>query len=741
VRYLAALALSMWLFISLGASAWAQTPPTPTPTPGQVPGSPDDLAALTALRGLTRLSDLGFGDQRATGTRSQQEFFFPGPGDFALGENSTLTIELSHSNLIVPDRSTVSVILNDRPLRAIYLDQSNTSGARYDIRVPKDVIKKDFNLLRLEYAMTLGQECEDPNNPALFAVLLAKSQLALDFATSPPVPVLDSPNLSAYPYPFYRAGYPLVAPVTIVLPDEPSNAELTAAYRIATDMASRVSFDLATLRIRQLRNLSTAERAESQLIMIGAPARLPLVRDVLASSTVNAAADNSLRRADAPVAADHGVIVLAASPWNRSLRALAITGQTDQALARDVDALTNPEPAALLAGPETILTDAVRVEQSTAQFLTEFNFAQAGFADRNITSVDAFNLAFTAPHAAAGADGQIDLIISTPEGLDRRRSNIVVELNGQQVQTVELKDSQTRRASYRVHLPGDALRIGPNTLRFRTSLYTQDTNAYGRCGQLAFERVWAIVHEDSAISLPETPDDGTAGISTSLASLPFPFAGLSGLQDTTFVVDPGSPAALRGGMLSAIALGRRAGARTRFDVQQASSATAASVGDRHVVLVGIPPSAPLRPEVERVLPLVFGPEGSRALVTDDDKLTEILDSSRVGALQVAPVPWAPGRRLLSVSGSDDQSLSWVTDGLTARPFEGNVALMQSPTDVSTFSLERLTNEELEGELRDRFTRRESLISQLAAYALIGGGAAFMLIAWALRDRLRGRLRR
>ena len=132
-------------------------------------------------------------------------------------------------------------------------------------------------------------------------------------------------------------------------------------------------------------------------------------------------------------------------------------------------------------------------------------------------------------------------------------------------------------------------------------------------------------------------------------------ARIRGDLDTTFVVEPGNPTALRCGMLTAISLGRRAGARSRFDVQLAREATSKTIGDRHVVIVGLPPNAPLSGDVGKVLPLVFGPGGSRALVAKDAKLTEILDTARLGALQETAVPWAANRRLLSVGGQDDES--------------------------------------------------------------------------------------
>ena len=192
-------------------------------------------------------------------------------------------------------------------------------------------------------------------------------------------------------------------------------------------------------------------------------------------------------------------------------------------------------------------------------------------------------------------------------------------------------------------------------------------------------------------------------------------------------------------MLATIALGRRISPRHDIDVQTAAAATSETIGDRHVVAIGLPPDAPLRAELERVLPLLFRPDGSRALVEEDETLTEVLGAERLGAIQEAQVPWSPDHRVLSLDATDDTALGWVTEALTVRTFTGNVALMQSPTRVSTFALERLDPGALEAELIDRFTEEETRARTLAAFLLIGGGAAALLTVWALRGRLRARL--
>ena len=696
--------------------------------------APDDRAATVAKdppKGLTTLRDLGFDEVRATGSRPVQDFFFPGPGGFALGESSTLTVEFSHSNLLLPQESTVNVALNDRPLRAIALDDSNVDLGVVEIELPRDLIAKDFNKLSLEYAMTLGLECEDPRHPALFATVLPTTRLALVFADDPPVPLLEPPNLSDYPYPFFRGGYPVVAPVVIVVPNNPVASELTAAYRLAANLAARVFFDLKVLDVRLAGTLTESDLREHQLIVLGALARQPLLRDLLPRTAVREQGGVLLREGQ-PLAREAGLLAIVESPWNPTLRAMLVTGASEEGFIRGVGALTSAEGSALFAGREVVLTEPIIPSTASREFLAAFTVEQLGVPTTTIRGASGkFDISFSAPALAPGGTAQMDLIVSTPQVLDRQRSNVVVELNSEVVQTIELNNSETRRASYRMSLPTDLLRVGQNFLSFRASLYTSDP-LFGPCFPGAAERTWITFHSDSAIQLPES---GQVSAGADLSSLPFPFAGLLGITETTLVVDPTRPVSLRGGMLAAITIGRRVVARHDLEVVPAQVATPDSIGQRHVVAIGVPQDVPLRAEINQVLPLLFLPDGSRALVEEDETLTEVLGADRLGAIQEAQVPWAPDHRILSLDGTDDTALGWATQALSERGFTGNVALLQSPTRVSTFALERLDIEEIEAELVDRFTAKESRARTLAAFLLIGAGAGILLAIWALRERL------
>ena len=719
------------------------TAASPSPTLGATAGTttaattdatPEKPARLVTIDGL------GFADTRETGARVSRDFFFLGSGDFPLGDKSKVILDISHSNLLKPEDSTVTIVLNDLALHSIRLDGSNINPTRYEVPIPRSAIQRGFNRLTFQFAMAIDQSaCADPNHPALYATLLKDTGLLIDFATDPPIPQLDPPDLAAYPYPFFKAGYPVVAPVDIVVPDNANQAELTSAYRLAANLAAQVSFNLNLLQLRRVSELTDVERSTHQLIVIGTPDRNPLVTPILATSPVRYTAGAGIVRNGQPVSADVGVLVEQPSPWNATFRALAVTGGSDGAVTRDADALTNAQPTALLAGPDSLLTEAVA--KPAASVLNDiFTFQQTGYGTTTVSSADADQrIGFSAPAPAPGTSGELDLIVSTPDSLDRGRSNVIVSLNGQDVDTVVLDQQQPHRASYKVTLPADAFRVGPNTLTLRPTLYAPAVTVAGPCVSTAPERAWATFHDDSAIKLPPA---AAAGEGVTLASLPFPFASLAGLRNTFIVVDPTHPASLRDGMLATIALGRRFGAQNEFQVISATDASQDTIGDNNIVAVALPADSAIDQALSKVLPLQLRPDGTRALVEQQGGvLTQILASARLGGVQEAQVPWAPTRRVLAINGTDDTALGWAATALTNQGLDGNVALFQAADQVNTFSLQRVSDAQLQKQLQERFKPQEARGRTIIAFLLIGGGAALLLGLWGARGRLRPNLRR
>ena len=653
----------------------------------------------------------------------------PGRGDFDLEGRSRLTLFLAHSNLLIPQLSSVTVSVNGRALTSIPLLRADAIGARHDIEMPNSILQQDFNRLSLQFSMSLGIECHDPLDPALWATVLKESFQELGFAGSPPVPHQEPARLSTYPYPFFRGGYPPAAPVTIVIPSEPVGAEVAAAYRLAADLSQRVTIDPTLLDVALASSLSPEALASRQLIILGTPERQPLLREVLPSNT--SIQEGAALPDGRKLAATDGYLHIGESPWNPALRVLSVTGAGEAAVLRGIDALTTPEASALLTGTNAVLVESVKDNTRRDELPTGVTFAQRGIPDHTAVGlIDSSEVTFVAPVLAPSQHATLDLIVSTPDSLDRGRSNLVLELNDARIETVTLRNTQQQRASYRIDLPADRLRVGTNTLRLRTTLYPFEVGTNRVCDSIAPERLWVIYHRESTITFPSAGGLLPAGRFSTLAELPEPFAGPLGLRETTFVITPERRASLRGGMNVALALARRGPTN---DLRVILPQEPAAVGDRHLVTVGLAADTVVGKRVAGALPLAFGAGSVRALTERDALLAALAGSGQMAAIQIAPAPWGNGRGILAFDATDDTALTWTTAAITREALTGNIAVFRSATSITP-----LTIAWAGAGGSSAADLQQARIRALGAFAPAAGIALLLLAAWYLVPRLRRR---
>lgn len=682
-----------------------------------------------APRSVSRLLDLGFTDLRAVGERPTLEVFFPGRGDFDLQGRSRLTLFLAHSNLLIPQLSSVTVSVNGRALTSIPLLAADAIGARYDIEVPNSILRQDFNRMSLQFALSLGIECHDPLDPALWTTVLKESFQELGFAGDPPVPHQEPPRLDTYPYPFFRSGYPLAAPVTIVIPPDPLGDEIAAGYRLAADLSQRVTIEPKLLDVALASSLTPDVLASRQLIILGTPDRQPLLREVLPATT--SLQEGATLPDGRKLAVTDGYLHISESPWNSALRVLSVTGAGMPAVLRGIDALTTPEASALLTGTDAVLVEPVNDNTRRDETSTGVTFAQRGIPDHTAVGlIDTSEVTFVAPVLAPSQHATLDLIVSTPDSLDRGRSNLVLELNDARVETVTLRNAQQQRASYRIELPGSQLRVGTNTMRIRTTLYPFEVGTNRICDSIAPERLWATYHRESAITFPSTAGLPPGRFST-LAELPEPFAGPIGLRETTFVITPERRASLRGGMSIALALARRGPTNDLRVILPHEAAD--KVGDRHLVTVGLAADSVVGKQLAGALPLAFGAGSVRALTERDALLAALAGSGPMAAIQIAPAPWGNGRGILAFDATDDTALVWATSAITRESLTGNVAVFRSATSITPLTIAWAGATGIPAA-----DLRQAQLRALTAFAPVAGIALLLLAAWYLGPRLRRR---
>ena len=76
--------------------------------------------------------------------------------------------------------------------------------------------------------------------------------------------------------------------------------------------------------------------------------------------------------------------------------------------------------------------------------------------------------------------------------------------------------------------------------------------------------------------------------------------------------------------------------------------------------------------------------------------------------------------------------------IVERSLDGNVALLQSATQINTFDLQRVAIGSPEDILEDRFTAQDTRLRTIISISLIAAGALLVLVLYAFRRRIRPR---
>jgi hypothetical protein len=248
-----------------------------------------------------------------------------------LGEGSYITLITSHFPAAPDKPSTLEIEVNGRLVSAVSLTQENAASHRTHIDLPPGTLGSQANtiVVRLE----TGATCDDPGS-TLKVVVDERSILSFGYQQTS-----YAADVARYPLPFAEQSL-LSVPVTLVLEDQPTVTQLSAAATLAASLGK------ATKGRADLRAISASEfddsYADHHLIFVGRPRNHALL-DAL---------DPAAAITNTTLEASQGHLEQRTSPWNEHRVLLIVSGRNDAAIANACQALSyqNRPAAAYDAG-------------------------------------------------------------------------------------------------------------------------------------------------------------------------------------------------------------------------------------------------------------------------------------------------------------------------------------------------------------------------------------------------------
>lgn len=651
---------------SVGAAKQQSASPVATPidleaaTPAASP-----IGSATNATGVT-FRELGYGDLTAQMMDSSLSYFFPRPAGTTVSGNAELRLIYSHSPLLVPDRSTMTVVVNGQSLTSVLLTGENQNRAELSVPLPLDALTGEVLAVTLRFHLRLTRdECEEVQNAALWATVHGDSTLSL--ATSPSSDAVGLEDLDAL---FTPTGVD-PTPITLVLPPDPSPEELEAAGLIAFQIGRWAG---AVQRDPVLAYAATeGDLPDGPAIVIGTGAALTpegwgSVRWV----------GETFMIADETLPAEHGVLAIRMGSGPQ----LLVSGTTPGAVLSAATAVVRPELRHLLAGGQVAVagTSVPPIDGVYAWREGAASFAQLGVERRDVAGIGEHFLDVTFDRPAEWVlrdGGSLLLDLETSPSARTETSWVAVSVNGTLIGTQALRPRGVGASNrYTFVLPAGLLNSdlqGQPVRRLALQVRIFLDAERDVCEPVDPAGAWAALLPTSAWILPH---DEHAGLD--LGRFPAPVLAANG-EVPVSVVLPDAPSAsqLTAGLSMQAAMGRWAtNAQTVLPrLVWAGSVTEDEREATNLVLIGGPESNTLTQLAAAERPEAF--DSPHAAVIDP--------AAARGEVRLLRSPWAEERTVLVVSTNDPARIAEVAEALTESDvvlqLQGQLATVQRDLPV------------------------------------------------------------
>ncbi len=260
------------------------------------------------------------------------EFDFRALPDDKFDPGNVMNLVYSYSAQVNPLTSMIEVQLDGVPLQGKRLS-SETGATRDNLKVtlPPERLKPYSKLqVRIQLDPRERRSCSRATDQQLWGTIHADTQFNLNRRHA-----VTLPDLQLLQY-----GFPFAAPqdlsrTAVVVPDQPSVADLQVMLEFAERMGRISRAESVQLDAYRGKQLPEAERKNRHLVAIGTQATLPLPQ-VFQEPQGFSLQPLSMRRRDATMVQTlpdgQGVVKAIVSPWNPDRVLLALSAQSDAGL-------------------------------------------------------------------------------------------------------------------------------------------------------------------------------------------------------------------------------------------------------------------------------------------------------------------------------------------------------------------------------------------------------------------------
>ncbi len=466
---------------------------------------------------------------------SQYEAQFTKPSTWQVASSSALYLEFQHSIELLPNRSWLQVIVNDKVIKHIPLTKENTEGTKMTIPLPVELLK-DFNRLTFRVQQHYTDKCEDPLDKSLWTQILPATKIIFNY--NPVVPKVD---LGTYPYPIIDPLTYSPAKVHYITSKLASEKELQAlayvnvhlAQQAQThEMESRVTFDDPT------------GPDNEHVVFVGKGANLPQVSQYQSAFGNYALQGGQWVNTSTgqPLSGDQGLILFFQAPGSKEHTVLIVTGNSDEAVMKAAAYLTlRPKDTTLLGGAKEIPPGWSPPGNRTAK-VPRFvesqtrSFKDLGFRIEEVHKINAQPITYKVPVVSkfrnSGGKLWLDLVYSYSPQLNPEFSSLELRMNDISIANLPLLNPSGEQM-VRASIP-----VSNELIKPRNELVAQFhlmPDKYGWCVDNYVDNAWGKIMDDSQFRVEGGPNSYLPDVGL-LNNTMYPYSKTDSLEAVQLVV-------------------------------------------------------------------------------------------------------------------------------------------------------------------------------------------------------------
>jgi len=551
----------------------------------------------------------------------------------------------------------LDVLVNGNTVASISLNKEGDYSL--DIPIPAIDLASDRTDGKMQFTFNLTSEESCVQDFDVNAVIKDSSYLYLPHSTSSPLT-----DLTLLPRPFYQSNSLFERTAVLVLPDEPTSAELQAGMDTAAGFGSLTSGGLLLTTVTASQ-LTSEQRNNENLILVGKGASLALLSQVELAQ--------ALRNKEFKLEnQDDGVLQMAVSPWNSTRAVLVVSGNSDEGVIKAGQAVKYGT-ILTTSKPNLAIIESYRTEASAPLAATERNFMELGYEDRNLRSTGtnyAYYEFYIPPGQTVSEDAYLDLNYSHSALLDFNTSGMSIILNGRVISSIKFSETTAQLNKTQIKLPPTAFIQGTNQLQMQVQLIPQDN-----CTDLTtFVSTWASIFSDSTLHLPLVQDTTSAEISLNLNNYPENLAYGESQGKITFILPKDNPESWKSAAAVAFGMGNQLDdALTQISVQYPDNLQEAALAGQNVVAVGSPSDLPLIYAWSEILPAPFEKNANVPYDPASRVVYRVTEGSDAGYIELFNSPWGVNKKALLVSGNTAAGTALAASALAGGEFRGSLA--------------------------------------------------------------------